>query len=248
MILEIKLQCDIPKVFSIEEVWAIRDAVFTSLRLLSSGSFVIIDLGSSFNYITQGEFKSQNILRSSKGRCGRSFSLDAEMIAKLREYWPSIRKIMESDSHYLKLPAQRLFDGAERKKEENAILDYAIGLERLLTSGIKNELSYRFALRGATILGLDGCNKHLFFKDLKNFYDLRSSIIHGSTELKASELSSACSIGENYLRKIWWWFFTNGFTDAKKGLKIGTDNIDDFILGNLTPAEEERMKEESEDL
>lgn len=116
-------------------------------------------------------------------------------------------------------------------EQEDAILDYAIGLERLLTAGINNELSYRFALRGATILGWFDGNKELFFNKLNNFYKLRSSIVHGSIG-KKPKLSSkeACSAGEDHLRNIWWWYFENGFKDAKNGLKDGTEVIDSCIL------------------
>lgn len=172
-----------------------------------------------------------------QGECagGGDFTFNEEMIKRLMDSWPRIREIMELDSHYLRLPAQRLLEGTERKRPEDAMLDYAIGLERLLTAGTENELSYRFALRGATILNIEFGNKHAYYNNLKSFYDLRSFIVHGSIRKKPPKLrpNEACSIGEDYLRRIWWWFFTNGFTEAKEGLIKGTEKIDDLILSNL---------------
>jgi len=231
-ILDVQLKCDIPKVFSIEKVVRVRDSVLITLRLLSPASFRIIDMGSSFNYLSPGTYRSIDASRTSMGRGG---GLNEEMINLLLISWPRMREIMESDSHYLRLPAQRLLEGTERKKPEDAILDYAIGLERLLTAGIENELSYRFALRGATILSMEYGNKDQYYENLKNFYALRSSIIHGSIRNKVHKLSpnDACLVGEDYLRRVWWWFFSNGFTDAKEGLTKGTKKIDDRILSNF---------------
>jgi len=80
------------------------------------------------------------------------------------------------------------------------------------------------------------------FNKLKQFYDLRSFIVHGSTLTKkeADELISprkARSIGEDYLRLIWWWFFKNGFIDDKDGLQKGAKKIDDHILRQLSHEE-----------
>jgi hypothetical protein len=234
-ILDIQLQYENPKELSAQDVIMIRDSVLITLRLLSSGSIRIIDLGSRFNYMDIGTHRSIDASRLSKGRCKRAFCLNEKRIKSLLVSWPQMREIMESDSHYLRHPAQRLFEGSERKKPEDAILDYAIGLERLLTAGIENELSYRFALRGASILSARPGDKNIYFKNLKNFYDLRSSIVHGSIRNRAPKrsLNEACSIGEDYLRRVWWWFFTNGFTDSKEGLKRGTENIDGLILSDF---------------
>lgn len=94
----------------------IRDAVLTFLRLVSSGLLDIIDLGIRYNYGSPSGTRSMNIVRRSIGRCKNDYTLSAEITQNLRGSWPSIRKIMESDSHYLRLPAQRLFDGSEREK------------------------------------------------------------------------------------------------------------------------------------
>ena len=146
---------------------------------------------------------------------------------------------MESDTHYLWLPARRLLEGALRDKPEDAVLDYAIGLESLLTAGKEDELSYRFALRGATTLSWENGQTQYFYNKLRNFYDLRSFIVHGSmrTKKKAPKLSpsDARSIGEDYLRRIWWWFFENGFKEEKVGLDNGTTEIDNRIIKNLSP-------------
>jgi hypothetical protein len=132
---------------------------------------------------------------------------------------------MESEGHYLRLPAQRLVDGGGRDRLEDAIIDYAIGLEALLTAGITDELRYRFALRGTTVLTWDGGDKRKVFEELRDFYDVRSSIVHGG-KVTQTELRNARSQGEKALRDIWWWYFARGAS----GLKEATSVIDSRIL------------------
>jgi hypothetical protein len=232
--LDIKIRHDVPEVYSVKAVNDIRDAVLTFLRLESSGTLTIIDMGSQANYVFLGRFGSRDRSRMSIGRCETTYTFDAEMIQRIQDSWLTVRKIMETDTHYLRLPAQRLFEGSERRKQEDAILDYAIGLERLLTAGEENELRYRFSLRGATILSWESGDKRTFYKNLRDFYDLRSYIVHGSrkTDPPALNPRDACSNGENYLRKIWWWYVKNGFTNARNGLSNGTTKIDSRILGD----------------
>jgi len=161
------------------------------------------------------------------------YFINSDMIGQLQCQWIQICRIMDSDNHYLRLPAQRLIDGGLRDRPEDAILDYAIGLERLLTGSARYELKFRFALTGATILSWYGGHKHLFFNKLKRFYDLRSAIIHGN-EVDQADLKDMRSMGEDYLRKIWWWYLINGFTEARNGLTKGTDKIMDRILSDST--------------
>lgn len=47
----------------------------------------------------------------------------------------------------------------------------------------------------------------------------------------------ASLIGEDYMRKVWWWFFKNGFIDDKDGLQKGTKKINDHILKQLSHEE-----------
>jgi len=238
-ILEIELQLDLK---NLHKQYKILDIILMALRLESSGSFRVIDLGTEANFYSPGRmFGSFDRLRFIGGHAG-TCALDEKQIQHLQNSWPNIRRIMESDTHYLRLPAQRLLDGVLRDRPEDAVLDYAIGLERLLTTGIKDELRYRFALRGATVLCWEKGLMQSPFNKLKQFYDLRSFIVHGSTLTKkeADELISprkARSIGEDYLRLIWWWFFKNGFIDDKDGLQKGAKKIDDHILRQLSHEE-----------
>lgn len=202
----------------------IRGAVLTALQLASSGWLRVIDLGRTTNYGMGA------VVRARSGgpmprelRSQGTYVLDGQVAQRLKDSWPRLREIMESQDHYLRLPAQRLMDGVGRNRVEDAIIDYAIGLEALL--GVEVELMYRFGLRGATVLAWDGGNKRQFFKELKDFYSVRSSIVHGR-HVAQSKLDNAHSVGENALRDVWWWCFMTGTPTFKKVLSI----IDDRIL------------------
>lgn len=73
----------------------------------------------------------------------------------------------------------RALRGFGAKWNESAFLDFAIALEGALLSGIRNELSYRFSLYGALFLQ-DELDPRETFKRLKNIYEVRSSLVHGS--------------------------------------------------------------------
>jgi hypothetical protein len=63
---------------------------------------------------------------------------------------------------------------------DNEVLYSLTALESLLTGESTSELAYRLSLRVATLLGTDDESRKRVFKDMKEFYDLRSRIVHGS--------------------------------------------------------------------
>ena len=73
----------------------------------------------------------------------------------------------------------------DERQESVAVLNALTALEALLTNESNAELSYRLSLRVANLLGFDEASRLNTFKEMKEFYDLRSKIIHGS----ASKLS-----------------------------------------------------------
>ncbi len=208
------------QVFS--KVNELRRAALSALPILSPGYFSVVALGVRNRY---GPIAgSQTPVPENIGR-GHPYVLNGEDVERLREWWPRIRDIMTSDDHYLRLPAQRLFDGGSRSRADDAVIDYAIGLEALLLAGTQDELSYRFSLRGATILAWDKPGKAQHFQRLKSFYDVRSAVAHGRV-VPREKLSTAMSDGEEVLRQIWQWCFN--LEDVS--LKEATKKIDAEIL------------------
>lgn len=224
-ILDIELQHYIrPKASPPRVVKVALEAALVALRLASSGSLVIVDLGSKYDYGI-ADTRYIQFLPRELGRRGDRYVLDAPAAQRLKDAWPRLRAIMEAENHYLRLPAQRLVDGGSRERMEDAIIDYAIGLEALLTEGIQDELRYRFALRGATILAWVGGNKKQLFEELSDFYNVRSKIVHGG-HVDKTEVEKSVHQGEKALRDIWWWYFEKGTSS----LKDATSLVDTRIL------------------
>jgi len=191
-------------------LYAIREAVVANLAIAVEGGFTLLPIGMTAkfgpNAIGTGIYG---------GRMPRQFgpsfpgtvTVPAGSPARqqLQAMWPSVKEIMLSPTHYLSLPLRRLIDGLGRTRFDDSIVDYAIGLEALLLAASeKDELSYRFALRGATVLGESGEDKHQAIQNLRDFYKARSTIVHGGSVSKLN-LSSLAHNGERLLRKVWNW-------------------------------------------
>ncbi len=207
-ILDIEIHQQNEQVFSTEATQSVYEAVITALALVSPGHLQFGDLGVSANYgmgaigtLWTGRLSPKEI-----GHWGVQYVLDQEISQRLKTLWPHIIKIMKAKRHDLRIPAQRLLNGGERIREDDAIIDYAIGLEALLLENASTELSYRFALRGASILSLSSGGKERFFNQLREFYNIRSKIVHGNP-VDSKILRETRSNGEKALRDIWWWCF-----------------------------------------
>lgn len=84
----------------------------------------------------------------------------------------------ESSSREIAL--YRLLRGLGMHWQESGFLDFMIALEAALLHKVGTaELSYRFALYGALFLGSDADPPQTFAK-LKNIYEVRSKLVHGS--------------------------------------------------------------------
>jgi hypothetical protein len=213
------------------EVKALSDAVFMGLRLLSSGFFRAAPLGEWVNYGVGalGRTFHGDGIPERIGMGEGQYVLESTQGDRLRGVWPKLRGMVESEQDYLRLPAQKLLEGARRNRNDDAIIDYAIGLEALLISGLRQELSYRFALRGATIQAWTSEPKRKYFDALKHFYRTRSEIVHGERVAK-EQLAEARTNGEAALRAIWWWFYENAPASQKKG----TDLVEQRIVGAVS--------------
>ena len=225
-ILDIEIQHKKERLHPPEIIESVHRTVLTALALASPGHLQVNDLGTTANYGmgSLGTTRTGRPMPREIGRWGGQYVLNVEVSKRLRDLWPHLRKIMEAVRHYLRIPAQRLVDGGGRYREDDAVIDYAIALEALLMKGINIELGYRFGLRGATVLASKHGEKGKFFRQLQDFYDVRSKIVHGNY-VGLDKLREARSNGERALRDIWWWFFEN-----KEPLSRALARIDKVIL------------------
>ena len=218
-ILDIELKHELGEYVS-EPANSLREAIIAGLLLLSSSNLGIEQIIEETNYGIRVHGRWPETLQLNRGR--GTYVLDNQMAQRLKSSWPRLREIVGAEEHYLRLPVARLIDGATRSRPQDAVIDYSVGLEALLTKGATGELRYRFALRGSTILNLDGSNKRDSFERLQELYGVRSSIVHGS-HVDEKRLRNAQSTGEEALRRIWWWFFDQGKSTLEQSL-LEVDN------------------------
>jgi hypothetical protein len=87
-------------------------------------------------------------------------------------------------------------------------------MESALLQGVSTELSYRFALYGALFLK-DERDPHDTFDQLKNIYDVRSGLVHGSrvdARKRERATKEASAIVKAVVRKA----VEDGWPDHKK--------------------------------
>ena len=201
------------------EVMIKKDAALMNMLMSARGKFRVIDLGikrkSWFSGTTHIGDRYDRYL-SVHG--AEPFLLDEPRKTRMVGVWGHILKIIETDN-FLKLPADRLIDGSSRRDLKDSVIDYAIGLEALLTLDAQPNMSYRFALRGAQIINWDGGNKTEWYQKLKVFYEVRNIIVHGRL-VPRKELIACAEVGEIALREIWWWYVVNGIDDIRKGTEM----------------------------
>jgi len=208
------------------EVNTLGEAVSVALRVLAPGVFRVMSLGqwTNYGYSALGRMFQGDGLPQRQGLGGGAYALDTMRIARLRTIWADLRRIVESEQHYLRLPALKLLEGGRRARNDDAIIDYSIALEALLLSGLRQELSYRFALRGSTIRSLRGGVRKDHFEALKELYGVRSRIVHGDRVANEAQAAARAS-GEEALREIWWWFYENARESHDSGIDLVEQRI-----------------------
>ena len=212
-------------------LYATREAVVADISLVVNKGFTLLPLGmttefgpNSLGTHSQGDRMPRQFGSPFQQQPNRALISGADG-EQLKAMWPTIKETLRSSSHYLALPLRRLVDGLSRTRVDDKIVDYAIGLEALLTASARDELSYRFALRGAAILAEAGEDRPETFNSLKRFYDARSTIVHGGS-LSKLDLHALARDGERFLREVWRWYLAQGLT-----LRGATNRIDRRILG-----------------
>lgn len=190
-------------------IYNIREAIIAGLASAGAVNFMLLPLGMETNFginATGRSFHWSQLPREvGRGLPRPPSTLSPNTRKTIVDMWPRVKEIMIK-GNYLALPLRRLVDGLGRTRLNDKIIDYSIGLEALLTEGERQELEYRFALRGATILQEGGADRHRSFDELKDLYNARSAIVHGASTAKF-QLAVISSNGEQLLRNIWQWYY-----------------------------------------
>lgn len=120
---------------------------------------------------------------------GAIVALNENDVKELTRLWPLIRKY----SSDISIAMSRFNYACERENEKDRLLDYAIGLESLFGgSG-----GYAIAARTAQFVGGEVKDRYNIFNKVRDAYDLRNKLAHGSSSIKESDLTDI----NNNLRK-----------------------------------------------
>jgi hypothetical protein len=204
---------------------ATREAAHVALRLAAPGRLQLRPYGVEKSYGTPGRLVRGGYgYRQLDKLAASNYVVDEAVRNRLQASWIPIQEIMKSQQHYLRLPAQRLLDAGQRNRPDDAVIDYAVGLESLLTHGVRNELGYRFALRGSILLEKSIGARKALFKQLRDFYVTRSDLVHGES-VKDEKTRNARVLGERVLRTVWWSFFDRDPDSVKPTLKDVDDSV-----------------------
>lgn len=120
------------------------------------------------------------------------FSLDASDVPLFSVFQARLQPIIESVRQDKASPCPSLELALDLYAREDFdavdVVNALTALEALLLNGGTTELTYRLSVRVAYLLGTDATSRKKIFADMKGFYDLRSTVVHGS-ELKPKHLT-----------------------------------------------------------
>jgi hypothetical protein len=167
--------------------------------------------------------------------------MSADEVEAFMDSWVTFSRSRARDRLRASLALNRFNYGYERIRPEDRLIDYANALEALLLKEEEQqELSYRFALRGAALLSTDPRARETTYAWLRRAYQLRSDIVHGGEhedpvsvggdQLKFHEFVDRI---EEYVRRAIWGFLT--LTEVTSELR-GISTLDQRILRGEFPS------------
>jgi Apea-like HEPN len=137
------------------------------------------------------------------GMQSTSYVLESEEIPFFVAFTHGIFPVMNNLDLYLALSQALSLYSADNGEYLNAVGNIT-ALEALLTKKEETEgLTYRLALRIANLLGNDANSRKSIFRQVKDFYSLRSKIVHGVTlDKKLRERLTAIDSLREMVRRV----------------------------------------------
>ncbi|MFQ5909406.1 MAG: hypothetical protein ACE5IJ_01640 [Thermoplasmata archaeon] len=132
-------------------------------------------------------------------RLGPRCQLSKEEADQFRDFWHYLSTIDLNRPAPLSIAISRFNDGYERRKLQDRLIDYMIAFEALLyKKGERGEFRHKLAVRTARLLAEDRGERDRIAKEMRDFYDRRSQIVHGT---KTSFDRKFVDKVEGYLRR-----------------------------------------------
>lgn len=134
-----------------------------------------------------GGTSSTGFLASRTAVSGNEYTLDELELPSVRNLYDTLLRYegaLEDASVNLNLALRSFSDIYERRnlfRDDTRLVDAITAAEALL--GTRAELTFRLAFRVAAILGNDDDERVRIFESMKGYYDTRSRVVHGGSEL-----------------------------------------------------------------
>jgi Apea-like HEPN len=153
-------------------------AIMTALRLTKEGH-----VGAS-NIVTTGEYNSQfqSFDYGSPRFSGKDYRLERHDLPLCRRMFSDLVKEGDGKLKKLAVGLRRFNLSYTRDRAEDRIIDLTICLESCVLAGLKDELRYRLAVRGAILMSKVRQPKETA-ELLKKIYDARSTFVHEGKNL-----------------------------------------------------------------
>jgi hypothetical protein len=172
----------------------IEDAV-TAMRLLKQGDIGIDGLssmpvlnGSGFSSL----FSPRSHLQLDFVFFGRPYRLEKQEISRFHRLFKLLHLLHPDRKSEFVIPLSRFNRAYSRQQGDDATIDIAVCLESLLLRGLNDELSYRFAIRGAKLLERVNAPRETF-SILHQFYQIRSQVVHGGEHVFTPKMEQRIS-------------------------------------------------------
>jgi hypothetical protein len=118
----------------------------------------------------------------------------------IREVQRVLGLLSSGNADVVSLALRRFRLGPQRQLSEDAFVDYVVGLESILAaSADRSEVTFKLALRLATLIGVTAEDRLRIFKRAKELYDTRSGLLHGR---KTKTLDADTAELRQYLKSL----------------------------------------------
>jgi len=186
-----------------------ESAVIDSLRIYKEGKLhPISTIRRSKSILSTGtSFSFENPV---KHFMNNKYKLTKDEAIEFQSFWNARNKTQLSEKNFLSVSIRRFSQSNERDNIEDKVIDLMIAAESIfLSSGgsFQGELKYRLSHRASMFIEDDVEKQKYVFDFMQKSYDVRSSIVHGSTpklpkKIDGSEytLEEFCGDIEKYLR------------------------------------------------
>lgn len=143
-------------------------------------------------------------------RMGSPIALDGPLLERFKSIYKEIVPL----NKVLQLPFRRMRSASDRIEQEDQLVDYVIGLERLLASDSDRlETTFRFRLRGAALLPDSFGSTRDRIQLMSKLYGWRSDVVHGNLSVSQLDgLNEMVRKAEDVLREILLWHIRRGPT------------------------------------